>query len=145
MSNSATTATTPSTSTTISSADTEPRITALAGALYVANAAYTEALTTSTPAATLDNICDALPEVMPEVLGVLKTTPELTKVLTDAVADRLWAYTAVEHARAEAGDGYGYIFDLLAENLRAGGDPQMARTTALAVPGRLRAIAEAAA
>jgi hypothetical protein len=143
--NKQTTATAPSTSTTISSADTEPRITALAGALYVANAVYTEALTTSAPAATLDNICDALPEVMPEVLGVLKTTPELTKVLTDAVADRLWAYTAVEHARTEAGDGYGYIFDLLADSLRAGSDAHEVRTTALDVPRRIRELAEASA
>ncbi|OQR64750.1 hypothetical protein B6E66_07270 [Streptomyces maremycinicus] len=131
--------------TNIDTAADAARVTALAGALYVANAAYTEALKMPAPATTLDSICDDLHEVLPQVLGVIKTTPELAEVLTASVADRLWAFAAIEHGRAEAGDGYGYVFDLLADNLRAGGDPSVARTTALAVPARIRAIAEAAA
>lgn len=119
----------------------EPRYTALAGALYVANSVYTQALKSADPAATLDNICDALPEVMPQVLGVIKTTPELTKVLTDDVTDRLWAYAAVEYARAEAGEGYGYVFDLMVEALEKGGDPHSIRATALDVPRRIRDLA----
>lgn len=122
----------------------EPRITALAAALYVANATYAQALKMPNPAMTLDNICDALPEVMPQVLGVIKTTPELTKVLTDDITDRLWAYTAVEYARVEAGDGYGYIFDLLVEALEKGGNPHAIRADALDVPRRIRELAEQA-
>jgi hypothetical protein len=122
----------------------EPRITALAGALYVANAAYTEALKMPNTAAALDDICDALPEVLPQVLGVIKTTPELTEVLKDAIADRLWAYTAIEYSRTEAGDGYGYIFDLMVEALEKGANPHDVRTTALDVPRRIRDLAEQA-
>ncbi|MFM9652793.1 hypothetical protein [Streptomyces galilaeus] len=128
-----------------SGAHTEQRMTALAGALYVANSVYTEALKSANPAATLDNICDALPEVMPEVLGVIKATPELIKVLTDDVADRLWAYTVVEYARVEAGDGYGYVFDLMVEALEKGGDPHSIRAAALGVPAKIRELAAEAA
>ncbi|MEH0578952.1 hypothetical protein QBA54_31785 [Streptomyces sp. B21-108] len=113
--------------TAVSSADTEQRITALAGALYVTNAAYAEALTMPDPAATLDDICDAWPEIAPQVLGVIKATPEMTKVLVDAVADRLWAYTVVEHARAAADPGYRYVFGILADGLKKGGDPASVR------------------
>lgn len=122
----------------------EPRYTALAAALFVANATYTQALKMPNPATTLDDICDTLPEVLPQVLGVIKTTPELTEVLKDAIADRMWAFTAVEYARIEAGDGYGYIFDLMVEALEKGGDPHSIRATALDVPRRIRALAEQA-
>jgi hypothetical protein len=105
----------------------EPRVTALAAALHVANTTYTQALKMPNPAVTLDNICDALPEVLPQVLGVIKTTPELAKVLTDDITDRLWAYTVVEHARAEADEGYNYVFDLLADSLKHGTGPQAVR------------------
>ncbi|MEH0551240.1 hypothetical protein [Streptomyces sp. B21-101] len=117
----------------------DTRITALAAALYVANAAYTEALTTDSPAKTLDDICDAWPEVAPKVLGILNTTQELAEVLHAAVTDRLWAFAVIEHSRDEAGEGYGYVFDFLAEKLRAGVDPHSVRTVALGVPERLRA------
>lgn len=119
----------------------EPRYTALAAALYVANATYTAACKMPNTAATLDEICDALPEVLPEILGVIKTTPELTKVLTDDITGRMWAYAAVEYARLDAGDGYGYIFDLLIEALEKGGDPHSIRTTALGAPRRIRDLA----
>lgn len=124
--------------------DDEPRITALAAALYVANCTYAEAVRMPDPAATLDDICGALPEVMPKVLRIVAPTPGLSEVLRDALADRLWAYTAIEHARVEAGDGYGYVFDLLVEALEKGADPDIVRTTALDVPRRLRDIAEQA-
>ncbi|MEH0587398.1 hypothetical protein QA942_26260 [Streptomyces sp. B21-106] len=117
----------------------DTRITALAGALYVAASTYTEALTMANPAAALDNVCDAWPEIAPRVLGVLNTSPELAEVLRDAVADRLWAFAVIEYSRVEAGDGFGYLFDFLAEKLRAGVDPHSVRTVALGVPERLRA------
>jgi hypothetical protein len=123
----------------------EDRITALAGALYVANATYAEALKMPDPAATLDDICDALPEAMPRVLAVVKTTPEGFEVLKSSIADVLWAYTAIEHSRTEAGEGYGYIFDLLADGLRGGADPHTVRKSALEAPGRIRELSEAAA
>lgn len=115
--------------------------TALAAALYVANTTYAAALKMPNPAATLDDILDSLPEVLPQIFGVVKTTPELTEVLKDAITDRLWAYTAIEYARIEAGDGYGYLFDFLVEKLRAGADPHVARTTALDAPRRIRDLA----
>ncbi|MCX4858971.1 hypothetical protein [Streptomyces canus] len=115
-----------------------------AAAVFVAKAAYTTALETDEPAGTLDNIADALPEVMPKVLDIVHTSPELADTLQTSIADQLWAYSAIEHARVEAGDGYGYVFDLLADDLKAGRDPHLARKTALDVPGRLRALAEAA-
>ncbi|MGW6924486.1 hypothetical protein ACWGA9_24895 [Streptomyces sp. NPDC054950] len=117
----------------------DTRITALAGALYVACAAYTEALTTDSPAKTLDDICDAWPEVAPKALRILGNSPELADVLRDAVADRLWAFAVIEYSRVEAGDGFDYLFDFLAEKLRAGVDPHSVRTVALGVPERLRA------
>jgi len=122
----------------------EPRITALACALYVARAVHAEARKMPDPAATMDDVCDAWPEIAPKVLRVAKTTPELAEVLKDAVADRLWAFTAVEYARVEAGDGYGYIFDLLVEALEKGGDPHVIRAAALDTPQRIRDLAEQA-
>lgn len=123
----------------------EDRITALAGALYVANATYAEALKMPDPAATLDDICDALPEAMPRVLAVVKTTPEGFEVLKSSIADVLWAYTAIEHSRTEAGEGYGYIFDLLADNLCSGGDPKVTLKAAADAPRKIRQLAEEAA
>jgi len=122
----------------------EPHITALATAVWVANAAYKAALESTQPAKSLDNMCDALPEILPKIVSIVRITPELAEVLKDAVADRLWAYTAVEYARTEAGDGYAYIFDLLAEALEKGGDPHTIRTDALAAPKRIRELAEQA-
>ncbi|MET8169313.1 hypothetical protein ABZT34_34530 [Streptomyces sp. NPDC005329] len=122
----------------------EPRITALAAAVFIANAAYREALTMPNPASTLDDIADALPEVMPEVLSTVKTAPELAEVLHTAIADRVWAYTAIEYARAEAGAGYNYPFDTLVEALEHGADPHVIRAKALDVPRRIRELAEQA-
>ncbi|MET9099619.1 hypothetical protein [Streptomyces antibioticus] len=121
--------------------DDEPRITALAAARYVANTTAAEARKTPDPAATMDDICTAWPEVAPQVLRVTKSTPQQAEVLTAAVANWLRAHTAVEHARAEAGDGYGFVFDLLVEGLEKGADPDTIRTTALDMPRRIRNLA----
>jgi hypothetical protein len=117
-------------------------ITYEAGAVYVATAIYDEALATTNPAKTLDDIADALPEVMPGVFKTMGTAPDTAAALLPAINDRIWAFTAIEHARVEAGDGYGYLFDLLVNNLRVGADPHTVRSTALAAPGRIRALAE---
>lgn len=119
----------------------DERITTLAAALYTANCAYEQALTTPNPAATLDDMCAAWPDTAPQVLQVAKTTPEHAEALKGAVADRLWAYTAIEYARIEAGDGYSYIFDLMVQSLEKGANPDHVRTTALDVPRRLRELA----
>ncbi len=111
-----------------------------AAALYIAGKVYTEALSTPNPASTLDDVCDALPEVMPEVFQKTGTAPALATVLLPEVANLLWAYTAIEYARAEAGDGYGYLFDWLGGTLRDGADPHTVRKAALDAPKRLRAL-----
>jgi hypothetical protein len=122
----------------------EDTITAQAAAVYVARAAYRAALETPNPATALDGISDALPDVMPKVLNVVKTPPALTSVLHAAITDRLSTYTAIEHARVEAGDGYSWIFDLLVEQLEKGANPDTIRTDALAAPRRIRDLAEQA-
>lgn len=119
-------------------AEAEDRLTHLAGALFVANAVYTEALTTSNPAATLDRMCDALPEVMPNVFRNMGTEPDLAAVLLPAVADRLWAYTVVAHARTDVDDDYRYLLDLLADGLKGGADPQTVRAEVPRVVERIR-------
>lgn len=111
-----------------------------AGALYIATAAYTEALTTPNPAATLDNIADALPSVMPQVFDTLGTTPDLAAALLPEIRNLVWAFNAIEYARVEAADfDCGYLFDYLAELLKKGADPHSIREDALAAPARLRA------
>ncbi len=121
---------------------TEERLTYQAAAVYVTGQIYDEAVKTSNPAATLDDIADALPEVMPDVFRAQGTSPDLAAVLLPEVTNRVWAFTAIEHARTEAGDGHGYLFDWLAEKLRAGADPHTVRTAALDAPGKIRALAE---
>ena len=115
-------------------------LTCKAGALYIATAAYTEALTTTNPAATLDDIADALPTVMPEVFAELGTASDLAAALLPEIRNLVWAFTAIEYARTEAADhGCGYLFDYLAELLKQGADPHHIRRDALAAPARLRA------
>ncbi|MFF7840390.1 hypothetical protein ACFZC6_16420 [Streptomyces ossamyceticus] len=128
---------------------THPRVDAprshKAGALYIATAAYTEALATKNPAKTLDDIADALPSVMPQVFDTLGTTPELAAALLPEIKNLVWAFNAIEYARVEAADAdCGYLFDYLAELLKQGADPQRIRTDALAAPRRLRELAEQA-
>ncbi|MEV4864254.1 hypothetical protein [Streptomyces ossamyceticus] len=128
---------------------THPRVDApgsyKAGALYIATAAYTEALATKNPAKTLDDIADAIPSVMPEVFSILGTDEKLAAALLPEIKNLVWAFNAIEYARAEAADsGCGYLFDYLAELLKQGADPQRIRTDALAAPRRLRELAEQA-
>lgn len=123
---------------------TDDRLTCQAAAVLVAREIYAEALTHDNPAAVLADVCDALPEVMPKVFNDMGTDPDKAAALYPEIANRMWAFTAIEHSRTEAGDGYGYVFDLLADNLKAGGDPHAIRTDALAVPGRIRELAEQA-
>lgn len=123
----------------------ERHATALAAALYIAQYAYGLATASPNPAARLDDMCDAIAEVWAEITPKLPKFAgkdlKFAKTMRAAVADRLWAYTAVEHARIEAGDGYGYLFDFLAERLSKGADPKAIRTDALAAPGRIRDLA----
>lgn len=105
----------------------ETHLTYKAAALFVANKVYDQALKTDNPAKALDDMCDALPEVMPQVFHTMGTAPALAAVLLPEVANRLWAYTAVEHARAEGGTDYGYVFGVMADALKDGADPQKIR------------------
>ncbi|WP_157878002.1 hypothetical protein [Streptomyces torulosus] len=127
----------------------EQRTTALAAALWIARYGYAQAITSPNPAARLDDMCDAVAELWDDITPTLPTEfagvdLEFAKTMQAAVADRLWAFTAVEYARIEAGDGYGYLFDLLADGLKGGADPQTIRTAALDAPRRIRELAELA-
>ncbi|GAB2960721.1 hypothetical protein [Streptomyces heilongjiangensis] len=125
--------------------DDATRITHKSGALYIATCAYTEALATKNPAATLDGIADSLNDVMPQVFATLGTSEELAAALLPEIKNLVWAFNAIEYARAEAAEhGCGYLFDYLAELLKNGADPQRIRTDALAAPRRLRELAEQA-
>ncbi|WP_106436874.1 hypothetical protein [Streptomyces prunicolor] len=126
---------------------TDDRITLAAAGLYAATCAYDEALRRPNPAATLDNMCDAVHEIAPDLAKVInsKASAEFAEGLRVATVAPLWAFAAIEHARVEAGDGYGYVFDLLVDGLKNGVDPDITRKTALDVPRRLRENAEASA
>lgn len=118
----------------------EQPLTVLAAAMYIAGKVYAEALKEPNPAATLDDICDVLPEMLPQVCKntIARMGAAFVEALRSAVADRLWAFATIEYARTETGDGFGYVFDLLADSLNAGAAPQDIRTTALDVPRRIR-------
>ncbi|MFF1743881.1 hypothetical protein [Streptomyces mirabilis] len=118
--------------------DSESRLTYQAAALYVATAAYNEALTMPHPAATLDEMCDALPGIMPSISKVVDAGTEFAETLRAAIADRLWTFTVIAHARADAGDDYGYVLDVLADRLKRGADPQAIRGEVPRVVERLR-------
>ena len=123
----------------------DTRIIYKAGALYIATAAYTEALATTNPAKTLDGIADDLNDVMPQVFTDLGTDPELAAALLPEIKNLVRAFTAIEYARTEAAEhDCGYLFDYLAELLKQGADPHRIRRDALATPRRLRELAEQA-
>lgn len=119
-------------------------ITYKACAVYLAGELYDQALKEDNPAATLDDIANAIPETMPRVFQAMDTAPDLAAALLPSITDLVWAYTAIEHSRIEAGDGYGYLFDYLAGALRNGADPHLIRKDALAAPARIRDLAEQA-
>lgn len=117
----------------------EIRLTHKAAAVYLANELYAQALTQDNPAATLDDIADALNDVMPAVFKTLGTDEQLAAVLLPEVADRIWAFVVVAHARAEVGAGYEYVLDILADNVRHGRDPQAVRDEVPQVVAKIRA------
>ncbi|MDX2829469.1 hypothetical protein [Streptomyces scabiei] len=120
-------------------ADDDTRLTHKAAAVYLANELYTQALTQDDPAKTLDDIADALPDVMPAVFKATGTSEQLAAALLPEVADRIWAFVVVAHARAEVGDDYGYVLDVLADNVRHGRDPQAVRDEVPQVVAKIRA------
>lgn len=138
--------------------DTKPRVTidpthpradeqhtnALAAALYIAQYGYKLAATSPNPAARLDDMCDAVADLWDEITPRLPkkfagTGLQFAETMRAAVADRLWAYTVVEQARADVGsDSYGYVFDVLANSLNNGADPQTVRAEVPRVAARVR-------
>jgi hypothetical protein len=122
-------------------------ITVVAAAAYVTGKVYAAALKEPDPAAMLDDVCNVLPQVLPQVCKktIAQRGAAFVEAMRAEVADRLWAFAAIEHTRTTVGDGYGYVFDLLAEQLRDGADPATVRTTALDVPRRIRQSAGGAA
>ncbi|MET7775372.1 hypothetical protein ABZU94_13885 [Streptomyces mirabilis] len=121
-------------------------VTIAAAGLYVAAAGYDEALRHPNPVATLDSMCDGLHEIAPDIAKVINTKAgaEFAEALRVATVAPLWAFTAIERARAEAGDGHGYLFDYLADGLRRGADPDVVRKAALAAPSKIHGIADQA-
>jgi hypothetical protein len=119
---------------------TEPRISLVAAGLYVAAAAYDEALRMPNPVATLDRMLATLDEILPSLAAVITSTEaaDFAEALRDATAGPLQAFAAIEHARAEVDPEYGYLLDYLVKNLRAGGDPGAIRKAAEDAPQRLR-------
>lgn len=122
----------------------EQRTTALAAALYIAQYGYKLATAHPNPAARLDDMCDAVADLWDEITPRLPkklagTGLQFAETMRAAVADRLWAYTVVEQARADAGsDSYGYVFDVLANSLNNGADPQTVRAEVPQVAARVR-------
>ncbi|MEH0520537.1 hypothetical protein QBA38_16135 [Streptomyces stelliscabiei] len=106
-----------------------------AGGIYLANTLHTEALKKADPAKTLDDIADELPATFAR----MGTAVDLAAHLLPEVTDRVWAFAVIAHARAAADDGYEYVFDLMADALRAGGDPQTIRAEVPRVVEKLRA------
>lgn len=107
--------------------DSETSLTYRAVALYLATSVYDEARKTKNPAATLDDISDALPEVLPKVFKNQDTAPAQAATLLPEVTNFVWTFTVIEHARADIGDEYGYVLDILADSLKGGADPKAIR------------------
>jgi hypothetical protein len=121
----------------------EQRTTALAAALYIAQYGYKLATASPNPAARLDDMCDAVAETWDEITPRLPkkfagADLEFAETMQAAVADRLWAFTVIEYARADVGQNFGYVFDLIADNLKAGAEPQSVRDEVARVAARLR-------
>lgn len=119
----------------------EERTQLAAAGLYAATAAYDEALRRPNPTATLDNMCDAVHEISPALAKVINDKPsaDFAEGLRAATADCLWTFTAIEHARAELGNDYGYVLDIMADRLKRGLDPKAVRAEVPRVVERLRA------
>lgn len=119
--------------------DDDTRLTYKAVAVYLANELYAQALKEDDPAATLDDISNDLPEVMTETFEETGTNEQMAAVLLPELVDRVWAFTVVAHARAEAEDGYEYVFDLMADGLKGGADAKTVRAEVPRVVEKLRA------
>lgn len=122
----------------------DTRTTALAAALYIAGYGYKLALASPNPAARLDDMCDAVAELWDEITPRLPkkfagTGLQFAETMRAAVADRLWAFTVVEQARADVGEDFGYVLDILAGNLKNGRDPQAVRDEVPQVVAKIRA------
>ena len=99
------------------------RLTHQAAAAYVANKVHDQALTTSNPAQTLDDILSTLDDSMPEAFATMGTAPDLAKVLQPGVTHRLIAFRDIERARATDTCGFGYVLDILTASIRDGAEP----------------------
>lgn len=117
----------------------EERLTYEAAAVHLANLLHSEAVKLPEPIQVLDGMCDGLAEVFPDVCKVMHIDPVVAETMKPLLADRLWAYTVVEHGRAETDDGYSYIFDLLVDGLRAGGNAESIRGDARRITQQFRA------
>jgi len=118
-----------------------------AAGLYAATIGYDEALRLPDPAARLDRMSAEVDEIAADLARVVNAEggTEFIEGLREATAVRLSAFAAIEHGRAELADaGVGYLFDLLADNLKAGVDPHVIRRDALAAPARVRELARQA-
>jgi hypothetical protein len=124
----------------------QQHLTLQAAGLYIATAAYDAALRSPNPVATLNGMCKTVAGIMPDVVKVVeaKGGAEFAEALRVVTVAPLLACTAIERARAEVDPDYGYLFDYLVKNLRAGADPQAIRQAAVDAPGRLRDAAEQA-
>lgn len=125
----------------------EQRAKARAGGLWAAVCAYDVAVTKPDPAAVLDDMADSVTGIENVVFKALGASPadiEFADILRASITDSLWAFTAIERTRSECPDGYSYVFDLLADSVKNGGDPHIARQTALNVPKMIHGNAEVA-
>lgn len=108
----------------------EQHPTALAAALYIAQWGYDRALTSPNPAARLDDMCDAADgdwadfAQLPKLAGA---DLDFAETMRSAAVDRLWAFAVIEHNRTEVDPGCRYVFDVLADSLKAGADPHTIR------------------
>ncbi|MCZ4516731.1 hypothetical protein O3Q52_53265, partial [Streptomyces sp. ActVer] len=118
--------------------DTETLITVQAAAMVVANGVYDEALKEEDLVATLDDISDALTEMTPDDFKTMSTIGSRAESVLPVVVDRIWAFTVIAHARAEFDTDYGYVFDVMADALKRGADPQAIRDDVPRVVGRMR-------
>ncbi|MEY2243200.1 hypothetical protein AB8A21_09690 [Streptomyces sp. BF23-18] len=118
----------------------EPRLTIRDAGLFIAGAAYEEALLTADPVVTLDRICTTAAEVMPNVVKTVdaKSGGAIGEPLRAATLAPLLAFAAIERASAEAGPAHRYAFDYLARSLHAGADPRAIRKAAEEMPRQLR-------
>ncbi|WP_234539454.1 hypothetical protein [Streptomyces shenzhenensis] len=122
-------------------------VTCRAAGLYAACVGYETALKAPGAANTLDRMAETAAEILPDLVKVVNARggAEFAEALLAATVAPLMAFAAIEHARAEAASAdVGYLFDLLADRVKAGVDPRMIRRDALAAPARIRELAEAA-